>query len=79
MGKRTNTILQAAFFKLWRTCMPEDEAVEYMKDAAEHSYVQEGRGRRPDMNWAAIDAGAGALVKIECSGRLGERHRESSR
>mgnify|MGYP002230108293 CR=1 FL=1 len=33
MGKRTNTILQSAFFKL-ANVMPIDEAVEYMKAAA---------------------------------------------
>ena len=37
MGKRTNTILQSAFFKL-ANVMPIDEAVEYMKAAAKKSY-----------------------------------------
>ena len=38
MGKRTNTILQSAFFKLAKV-MPEEEAIGYMKDAATHSYL----------------------------------------
>ncbi|WP_304635856.1 pyruvate:ferredoxin (flavodoxin) oxidoreductase, partial [uncultured Oscillibacter sp.] len=37
MGKRTNTILQSAFFSLAKV-MPEAEAIQYMKDAATHSY-----------------------------------------
>ena len=41
MGKRTNTILQSAFFKL-ANVMPIDEAVEYMKAAAKKSYSKKG-------------------------------------
>ena len=33
MGKRTNTILQSAFFSL-ANVMPQTEAIQYMKDAA---------------------------------------------
>ena len=62
MGKRTNTILQAAFFAL-ANVLPKDEAVKYMKDAAEHSYMKKGMDV-VQKNWDAIDAGAGALVKI---------------
>ena len=36
MGKRTNTILQSAFFKL-ANVMPIDEAVDFMKQAAKKS------------------------------------------
>ena len=32
MGKRTNTILQSAFFSLAKV-IPEDQAIKYMKDA----------------------------------------------
>ena len=77
MGKRTNTILQAAFFAL-ANVLPKDEAVKYMKDAAEHSYMKKGMDV-VQKNWDAIDAGAGALREDRCSGRLGERHRGSSR
>ena len=41
MGKRTNTILQSAFFSLAKV-MPEADAIKYMKDAAEHSYAKKG-------------------------------------
>lgn len=41
MGKRTNTILQSAFFKL-ANVMPIDQAVEFMKAAAKKSYSKKG-------------------------------------
>ncbi len=63
MGKRTNTILQSAFFSLAKV-MPEAEAIQYMKDAAEHSYLKKGRDV-VEKNWNAIDAGATAYTKVE--------------
>ena len=63
MGKRTNTILQSAFFSLAKV-MPEAEAIGYMKDAAEHSYLKKGRDV-VEKNWNAIDAGATAYVKVD--------------
>ena len=63
MGKRTNTILQSAFFKLAKV-MPEEEAIGYMKDAATHSYLKKGQDI-VDMNHKAIDAGASAFTKFE--------------
>jgi len=63
MGKRTNTILQSAFFSLAKV-MPEEEAIGYMKDAALHSYLKKGQDV-VDMNYAAIDAGATAYVKVD--------------
>ncbi len=63
MGKRTNTILQSAFFKLAKV-MPEAEAIGYMKDAATHSYLKKGQDV-VDMNHKAIDAGATAFHKFD--------------
>ena len=63
MGKRTNTILQSAFFKL-ADVMPIDEAVEYMKAAAKKSYGKKGDAV-VEMNWKAIDAGVDAVHKVE--------------
>ena len=62
MGKRTNTILQSAFFSLAKV-MPESKAIQHMKDAALHSYLKKGQDI-VDMNYAAIDAGATAYEKI---------------
>ncbi|HPY37174.1 MAG TPA: pyruvate:ferredoxin (flavodoxin) oxidoreductase, partial [Clostridia bacterium] len=63
MGGRINTIMQSAFFKL-ANIIPAEDAVRYMKEAAEQTY-----GRKGDeivrRNYAAIDAGADALVEIK--------------
>ena len=77
MGKRTNTILQSAFFSLAKV-MPEAEAIQYMKDAALHSYLKKGQDV-VDMNYAAIDAGATAYVKVEIpeSWKTAEDHTEA--
>ena len=63
MGKRTNTILQSAFFTLAKV-MPQAEAIQYMKDAATKSYSKKGMDI-VEMNHKAIDAGATAFVKID--------------
>ncbi len=41
-ARRTNTILQAAFFKL-ADIIPIDDAVKYMKEAIEKTYGKKGR------------------------------------
>ena len=63
MGKRTNTILQSAFFKLAKV-MPIDDAINYMKGAAKKSYGSKGDAI-VEMNYKAIDAGVSALHKVE--------------
>ncbi len=63
MGKRTNTILQSAFFKL-ANVMPIDEAIKFMKEAAKKSYGKKGDAI-VEMNYKAIDAGVSALHKVE--------------
>ena len=63
MGKRTNTILQSAFFKL-ADVMPIDDAVKFMKEAAKKSYSKKGDAV-VEMNYKAIDAGVDAIHKVE--------------
>lgn len=63
MGKRTNTILQSAFFKL-ANVMPIDEAIDFMKQAAKKSYAKKGDDV-VQMNYNAIDAGVEILHKVE--------------
>ena len=63
MGKRTNTILQSAFFALAKV-LPAEDAIKYMKEKAEASYAKKGMDV-VEMNWKAIDAGATAFVKID--------------
>ena len=63
MGKRTNTILQSAFFAL-ANILPIEQAVEYMKYMAKKSYAKKGDAV-VEMNYKAIDAGVDAIVKVE--------------
>ena len=63
MGKRTNTILQSAFFKL-ADVMPIDDAINFMKAAAKKSYGKKGDAI-VEMNYKAIDAGVDAVHKVE--------------
>ena len=63
MGKRTNTILQSAFFKL-AEILPIAEAVDYMKYMAKKSYLKKGEAV-VEMNYKAIDAGVDAIVKVD--------------
>ena len=62
MGKRTNTILQSAFFALAKI-MPIAEAVEYMKYMAKKSYLKKGEAI-VELNYKAIDAGVDAIVEV---------------
>ena len=63
LGKRTNTILQSAFFAL-AGVLPREDAISYMKKAAEKSFAKKGQAI-VEMNWKAIDAGFDAYHKVE--------------
>ena len=62
LGNRTNSVLQAAFFKL-SGVLPVDEAVDYMKEAIKKTY-----GRKCDkvvsMNCAAVDTGISGIHEV---------------
>ncbi len=62
-AKVKNTVLQSAFFSL-AGILPKDEAIEYMKKMAYKSYIKKGQAI-VDLNYAAIDAGADAYVKVD--------------
>ena len=62
-ARRTNTVLQAAFFKL-AGIIPIDDAVRYMKEAIEHTYAKKGRNI-VDMNNAAVDEGVKNVHQVE--------------
>ncbi|MCI6988894.1 MAG: pyruvate:ferredoxin (flavodoxin) oxidoreductase [Campylobacter sp.] len=63
LGNRTNTIMQSAFFKL-ANIIPFEEARGYMKEYAKKTYGKKG-DKIVEMNYEAIDRGAGELVKVE--------------
>ncbi len=62
LGKRTNTVLQSAFFSLSKV-LPQEDAIAYMKEKAQ-KFMKKGI-EIVQMNEAAIDAGATAYVKID--------------
>ena len=62
-SRRTNTVLQAAFFKI-ANIMPIDEAIEYMKSAIKKSYMSKGEDV-VNMNCNAVDAGVTHVHKVE--------------
>ncbi|MBR9936499.1 pyruvate:ferredoxin (flavodoxin) oxidoreductase [Oscillospiraceae bacterium Marseille-Q3528] len=61
-ARRTNSVLQAAFFKL-ANIIPIDDAVGYMKDAIRHTYGKKGEDI-VNMNLAAVDAGVNHIHKV---------------
>ena len=63
LGSRTNTILQAAFFKI-TGIIPVDKAVEYMKGAILKSYGRKGE-KVVNMNYAAVDKGIELVEEVE--------------
>ena len=63
MGRRTNTILQSAFFALNEQIMPYDKAVELMKYMAKKSYSKKGDDI-VQLNYVAIDKGKDGLVEV---------------
>ena len=62
-ARRTNTILQAAFFKI-ANIIPIDAAVDYMKEAIRKTYGRKGE-RIVNMNIAAVDAGVQYVHKVK--------------
>ncbi len=64
LGRRINTIMQSAFFKLNDALMNADDANKYMKEYAEKTYGRKGEAI-VELNNAAIDAGYLNLVEIK--------------
>lgn len=62
LGGRINTILQSAFFAI-ADIIPVEEAISYMKEAAEMTYGAKGEDV-VKMNHAAIDAGAKQVHQV---------------
>ena len=67
LGSRTNTILQAAFFKI-TGIIPIEEAVGYMKKAILKSYGRKGE-KIVNMNYAAVDKGVEMVEEAEVPAR----------
>lgn len=63
LGNRINMIMQSAFFKLTEV-IPVDAAVKYLKDAIVDAYGNKGE-KIVNMNYASVDKGIDAPVKVE--------------
>ncbi len=63
LGKRINTVMQAAFFKL-ANVIPYAEAADYMKAAIKKSYGKKGEAI-VNMNCSAIDKAASGIKKVK--------------
>ncbi len=63
LGNRTNTIMQAAFFKITEV-IPYEISVSEMKKAIVKSYGRMGE-KVVNMNFAAVEAGSNNVEKIE--------------
>ncbi|MDC7124613.1 MAG: pyruvate:ferredoxin (flavodoxin) oxidoreductase, partial [Spirochaetales bacterium] len=65
---RTNTVMQAAFFKI-SGILPEKEAIDLMKAYAKKTFSKKGEDI-VKMNWTAIDKSAEALEQVEVPASL---------
>jgi pyruvate-ferredoxin/flavodoxin oxidoreductase len=70
LGKRINSVMQAAFFKI-SGILPEKEAIELIKASIKKSYAKKGE-KIVDMNWAAVDRTSAALEQIPVPKTVGE-------
>jgi len=62
LGSRTNTILQAAFFKITKV-IPIEKAEQYMKEAIKKTYGNKG-DKIVNMNYAAVEKGIELVQEI---------------
>jgi pyruvate-ferredoxin/flavodoxin oxidoreductase len=62
LGGRINMVMQSAFFKL-AAILPMEDAVKYLKKAVVDDYGNQGQ-KVIDMNYAAVEKGMEAAVKI---------------
>lgn len=79
LGKRINTVMQAAFFKI-SGILPEDEALKMMKNAVEKQFARKGK-EIIEMNWHAIDKSSEGLCQVkipESSERFAPEHEHIS-
>jgi pyruvate-ferredoxin/flavodoxin oxidoreductase len=72
LGFRINTVMQTVYFKL-SGVLPEDEAIELIKDYARKTFEAKGMDI-VEMNWKAIDAAAAAIERVEVPAEITESY-----
>ncbi|MDR2828004.1 MAG: pyruvate:ferredoxin (flavodoxin) oxidoreductase [Acholeplasmatales bacterium] len=63
LGRKINTVMQSAFFKLNEQLLPFKLASKYMKEYAKKTYARKGEAVL-EMNYKAIDSAEAALVEV---------------
>jgi pyruvate-ferredoxin/flavodoxin oxidoreductase len=63
LGKRINSVMQAAFFKI-SGVLPGDEAIQLIKDSIKKTYERKGE-KIVKMNWEAVDRTSAALQQVQ--------------
>ncbi|HEX7503580.1 MAG TPA: 2-oxoacid:acceptor oxidoreductase family protein, partial [Acidobacteriota bacterium] len=63
LGKRINSVMQAAFFKI-SGVLPGDEAIQLIKDSIKKTYEKKGE-KVVKMNWDAVDRTSAALQQVK--------------
>ncbi len=72
LGRRINTVMQAAFFIISRA-LPRETAIAMIKDAIEKTYGKRGE-ELVKMNWEAVDRTAAALQEVPVPATLPGKH-----
>ena len=76
MGTRINTIMQTCFFAI-SGVLPQDEAIEKIKEAIQKTYGKRGE-RVVRMNFAAVDAAVSHMHKIEVPAKSTSDNRDAA-
>lgn len=64
MGKRTNGVLQTAFFRISNVIPKFEDAIKYIKDAIKKTYAKKGE-EVIQKNYVAVDAALAGLQQID--------------
>ena len=70
LGKRINTVMQVAFFKI-SGILPEGEAIALIKKAIKKTYEKKGENV-VKMNWEAVDRTSEALTQVQVPARFAD-------
>jgi len=73
LGRRINTVMQAAFFIISRV-LPRETAIAMIKEAIKKTYGKKGEDL-VKMNWEAVDKTAAALQEVPVPDTLPKKHR----
>jgi len=68
LGKRINTVMQAAFFII-SGVLEKKKAIQLIKDAIKNTYIKKGE-EIVEMNWKAVDRAEAELQKISIPDKL---------